>query len=465
MTTPLLCVFLAFLLIWFPRALVIVAIARSGERLDNNHPRDQQARLEGWGKRAQAAHNNAFESFAPFAAAVLVAHLAGANPGHAAALAVTHVVARTVYPLVYIANLGLLRTAVWSIGTLATGGLFVLGYFKLGYFLSGCTRARSGALVTIWRNEVPTMHAISSTITKNTAAPTANRAPGPRPLRVIVYGVEGVGKSTFASQAPNPIFLCSEDGAVHLDVARFPTARTWVEVLEAIRVLTHEEHDYQTLVIDSLDWLEPLCHEHVCKLAGVNHVDEIAYGKGYAEVVQQWRNLLGSLEMLLRSRRMSVILVGHAAARHVETTNGKHDRYQLKVYERVADLLRGWCDALLFARKERVQIERPVTPRTPPEARLLHTQADGPWEASNRHRLPAVLPFDWGEFAGAVRAFRPTSAAAIRAELVALIPYLQESARAAQVMRDWAGEDPAKLYQLLDRVRSKLTLEAAGVEG
>jgi hypothetical protein len=229
--------------------------------------------------------------------------------------------------------------------------------------------------------------------------------------------------------------------------------------------LTHEEHGYETLVIDSLDWLEPLCHEHVCKLAGVSHIDEIAYGKGYAEVVQQWRNLLGSLEMLLRGRKMNVILVGHAAVRHTEGPRGTHDRYQLKVYERVADLLRGWCDALLFARRERVRIERARAPRTPPEARLLHTEADGPWEASNRHRLPPTLPFDWSEFAGAVRAFRPASAAAIRAELVALIPYLQEAARAAQVMRDWAGEDPTKLLQLLDRVRSKLTLEAAGLDG
>ncbi|MCS6901945.1 MAG: hypothetical protein RMJ98_20120, partial [Myxococcales bacterium] len=140
----------------------------------------------------------------------------------------------------------------------------------------------------------------------------------------------------------------------------------------------------------------------------------------------------------------------------------KYDRYRLKIYERVAGLLRVWCDELLFARKERVRIERAWPLRTPPEARLLHTQADGPWEASNRHGLPALLPFDWDEFSRAVQAFCPTNAAAIRAELVALIPYLQESARAAQVMRDWAGEDPTKLYQLLDRVRSKLTLEAAG---
>ena len=309
------------------------------------------------------------------------------------------------------------------------------------------------------------MLAIQSTQTATASNPTAARKIAQRPLRVIVYGVEGVGKSTFASQAPSPVFLCAEDGIAHLETERFPTAKTWVDVLEAIRVLTHEEHDYETLVIDTLDWLEPLCHEHVCKLAGVSHIDEIAYGKGYAEVVQQWRQLLGGLEMLVRSRRMNVVLLAHATVRHAEGPRGPFDRYQLKIYDRVADLLRLWCDVLLFARKERIQLSLQRVPRTPPEARILHTEENGPWEASNRFHLPPVMSFDWSDLATAVRAFRPADAVQIRAELVALIPYLQEAARAAQVMRDWAGEDPARLFQLLDRVRSKLTLEGAGLEG
>ena len=126
MTTPFLCVFITFVLIYFPRILVVVATIQSGQKVDNNHPRDQQAQLQGWGRRAQAAHNNAFEDFAPFAAAVVVAHLAHADPGKSAMLAVAHVVARGLYPLIYVANIGALRTAVWSIGLLTTAGLFLL---------------------------------------------------------------------------------------------------------------------------------------------------------------------------------------------------------------------------------------------------------------------------------------------------------------------------------------------------
>ena len=84
------------------------------------------------------------------------------------------------------------------------------------------------------------------------------------PLRVLCYGVEGVGKSTLGASAPAPIFLGAEDGSALLDVARFPQPRAWTDVLEAVRVLIHEEHDYRTLVIDSLDWIEPLVWAAVC---------------------------------------------------------------------------------------------------------------------------------------------------------------------------------------------------------
>jgi uncharacterized MAPEG superfamily protein len=128
MTIPFVCVFVAFSLIWFPRLVVARAQMQSPGGLDNHHPRDQQAALEGRGRRAQAAHNNAFEAFAPFAAAVVIAHLAHASETWASGLAITHVVARTVYPFLYINDLPTARSTVWTIGTLATAGLFLIGF-------------------------------------------------------------------------------------------------------------------------------------------------------------------------------------------------------------------------------------------------------------------------------------------------------------------------------------------------
>lgn len=128
MTTPFVCVFVAFLLIWIPRAVVVAAIRRSGQPYDNKHPRKQQATLEGFGARAQACHQNHLEGFPLFAAAVFVAHLADADPRRSGVLAVTYVASRVFYTLAYLTNTDYLRSAIWTIGLLATFGLFVLGW-------------------------------------------------------------------------------------------------------------------------------------------------------------------------------------------------------------------------------------------------------------------------------------------------------------------------------------------------
>lgn len=124
MTVPFYCVAFAFLHIYFPRLFVIVGQAKRPEGFDNRHPRAQQAQLTGWAARANGAHLNSFEAFAPFAAAVVVAHLAHANPAHAAALALTHVAARVAYVWLYLGNLASLRSLVWSVGFLSTLALF-----------------------------------------------------------------------------------------------------------------------------------------------------------------------------------------------------------------------------------------------------------------------------------------------------------------------------------------------------
>jgi uncharacterized MAPEG superfamily protein len=126
-TIPLLCVSLAFLLVYLPKIPLSVAMAKSPGGYNNRHPRDQQAALEGWARRAAAAHANGFESFAPFAAAVFTAHLVQADAHTSAVLAIVHVAARTIYPVVYIADIHVLRSTVWCIGFGATVGLFLVG--------------------------------------------------------------------------------------------------------------------------------------------------------------------------------------------------------------------------------------------------------------------------------------------------------------------------------------------------
>lgn len=128
MNIPFLCVGAAFLLLYLTKIPLAVAMQRESV-YDNHHPREQQARLQGWGKRALGAHLNSFETFAPFAAAVLIAHLGGADPAWSARLSVTFVTARILYTICYLQNWASLRSTIWMIGTVATGALLFMGIF------------------------------------------------------------------------------------------------------------------------------------------------------------------------------------------------------------------------------------------------------------------------------------------------------------------------------------------------
>ena len=119
-----------------------------------------------------------------------------------------------------------------------------------------------------------------------------------KPVRITLYGVDGIGKTTFASQATNPIFIAAEDGLGSLDVARFPTPSSWAEIFEAIKVLYSEEHDFKTLVLDSADWAESMCLAAVAAAEGVAYIDQIGYGKGYKMARDKYAELLRGLDAL-----------------------------------------------------------------------------------------------------------------------------------------------------------------------
>jgi uncharacterized MAPEG superfamily protein len=119
----------AFALIWLPRMFVLRAQIKAPGGLDNNNPRDQQAKLDGFGRRANAAHSNSFEAFAPFAAAVIVAHLSHADEHWSSILAIAFVGLRCVYIAAYMGDKASLRSGVWLLGLGATSALMLLGAF------------------------------------------------------------------------------------------------------------------------------------------------------------------------------------------------------------------------------------------------------------------------------------------------------------------------------------------------
>jgi len=221
------------------------------------------------------------------------------------------------------------------------------------------------------------------------------------PLRVILYGAEGVGKSTFAAGAPKPIFLGAEDGTADLDIDRLPSPTTWGEAIDALRMLGSEKHDYETVVIDPVNWLEPLVVADVVGSSGKSLQDwGGGYGRGAAAAMERWRVFVSELERIWRGGR-NIVLLAHAQVKRFNDPSGaEFDRYEIAMLPNVAGLLKQWVDFVLFAKFEAYANEKKKGIST--GARLMHTAWNAAYDAKSRGDIPAVLPLSWSAFTGAI---------------------------------------------------------------
>lgn len=292
-----------------------------------------------------------------------------------------------------------------------------------------------------------------------------------KPMRICVYGLEGVGKSTFAASAPSPIFLGAEDGTSELDVKRFPQPQNWADVMEAIAELTRNEHDYKTLVIDTLDWMEPLCWHQVCVACAklgkppLRSIEELGYGKGYVEAGGYWRQLTAALERLREARRMDVLLLAHSWIKNFKNPGGEDfDRYEMKLHKGAAALWREWSDAVLFADHDVTTYEddRKRVKGIGTGARVLRTEHNAAWDAKNRYDLPPSLPLDWEAFAEAAAAHRPDDPDRLRAQIERLLEQaasLENSETLIGRVRNAlenAGDNASELARIANKLAAKI---------
>lgn len=258
-----------------------------------------------------------------------------------------------------------------------------------------------------------------------------------KPIRVVMYAPEGLGKTTFASRAPAPVFIASEDGTSHLDVQRLPDVDTWRGVLEALSELESGAHDYQTVVLDTADWLEPMIWAHICESEGKKSIEDFGYGKGYTAALAEWRRLCHALDRLRAARKMNAIILAHSHVKTFKNPAGEDfDRYELKVHAKAAGVLKEWCDAVLFAEYETLVREKDGKRKGVSNgARIVHTERTAAWDAKNRFDLPAILPLDWDAFAAAIVVGQPASPAEFEAKIDALLtnvkPEISERVKAA----------------------------------
>jgi hypothetical protein len=219
------------------------------------------------------------------------------------------------------------------------------------------------------------------------------------PPRIVLYGDHGIGKTTFGAGAPSPIFLRTEDGLAGIHVPTFPIARTFGDVISALGTLYTTKHPFQTLTIDSLDWLEPLVWAHTAQLENKENIEAFGYGKGYVYADQHWRTFFAGLDAL-RAQGMTVILLAHSqVVRFNAPDTDPYDRYEIKLHKRAQAIVEEWADVIAFAHYEVHTVDKDAgfnkttTRAVGVGRRILSVEERPAYNAKNRFNLPADLDF------------------------------------------------------------------------
>lgn len=236
-----------------------------------------------------------------------------------------------------------------------------------------------------------------------------------RPHFIGLYGPGGVGKSTFGASAPKPIFLGTDDGTGTMDVARFPIVETWGKAIQAIETLENEKHDFETLVIDTVNGLEPLLWSHLCRESRCNSIEEVdgGFGKGYVRAREQWEEFFKRLKRL--RNKMNVICLGHAAIKAVNDVieGERYDRYLLKMNQEAAAVFHESVDCMFFGKFE--TFFRKDKGATKAKAigegrRVMFTEERPGFLAKSRFDLPPIMELSWDDFANSVKSAAPKAA-------------------------------------------------------
>lgn len=226
------------------------------------------------------------------------------------------------------------------------------------------------------------------------------------PPRVVIHGAQKVGKSTFAAGAYKPVFLPLEDGLSGIETDAFPLLTSFDQVMQAIDAI--KASDFGTVVVDSLDWMEPLVWEHACKRNGWKSIEQPGYGKGYIEANADWRLFFDALSDLRTKHGKAIVLIAHSAVKRFEAPDVEaFDRYELKLQKGPLGLAVEWADIIGFAQEE-VAIKKESTGFATRSRgigtgrRVLHVNAKPSFIAGNRYAMPDTLDLSWDALMGAM---------------------------------------------------------------
>ena len=227
------------------------------------------------------------------------------------------------------------------------------------------------------------------------------------PLKIIIYGTEGVGKTTLASKFPKPLFIDAENGSGALNVARYPYPTSWQMLMSEVQEFLNNPQGYKTLVIDSIDWAEAKAIEMICAGMKVNGIEDIGWSKGYTYLNEEMGRLLNLLTEVI-NRGVNVVLIAHMVIRTITKPEetGSYDRYELKLKQAKngnnCQLVKEWADLILFCNYREFLVADKTTGKkkaTGGKERIMYTEHAATWDAKNRFGLPEVLPLDFKSIA------------------------------------------------------------------
>jgi hypothetical protein len=220
--------------------------------------------------------------------------------------------------------------------------------------------------------------------------------------KVVVYGPEGIGKTSFAAQFPDPVFIDTEGSTKYIDVRRTVAPSSWTMLLSQVDEIRSSPDICKTLVIDTADWAEMLCSESVCASYQKRNIEEFGYGKGYVYLAEEFGRLLNKLNDVI-DLGIHVVFVAHATMRKFEQPDewGSYDRWELKLQRKTAPLLKEWADMLLFVNYKTIPIKDNKSQKIKAQGgkRVMYTSHHSCWDAKNRHDLDEELDFSFVKIA------------------------------------------------------------------
>jgi len=220
-----------------------------------------------------------------------------------------------------------------------------------------------------------------------------------RAQRVVLYGVESVGKSTFAAKFPRPLFLDIEQGTSHLDVDRCEI-NTWKQLTDALTEA--KATDYKTIVVDSADWAERLCVEDLLATSKKTSIEDFGFGKGWVMVAERMSRMLSSIDQLIDAGK-NVVMIAHSKIVRFEAPDAlaAYDRYELKLSKQSSPLLKEFADELWFLRfKTKVSTSETGKGKgIGGKERILLTTHSAAYDAKTRSGLAEELPLEWASVA------------------------------------------------------------------